>query len=94
MQPLQAIARNLSAAFLAGDWSLQGLVERGGSAWGRRERWLRPLARRVIAAFGNHPERLQEDLLAKFIAEDQGYAQACIRSFRRQEWPARQIFWV
>jgi hypothetical protein len=94
MPDQQAIARNLSAAFLAGDWSVQGLVERGGLAWGRRERWLRSLARRVLAAFGDHPGHLREDLLAEFIAEDQGYTRACIRSFRRQEWPVRQIFCV
>ena len=94
MRAQQAIARNLSAAFLAGDWSLEGLVKRGGLAWGRRERWLRPLARRVLAAFGNGPVPLHQDLLAKFIIEDQAYAQACLRSFQRREWPARQLFWT
>jgi hypothetical protein len=37
-------ANNLAAAFLAGSWSLSGLVNRGAQASGRRERWLRPLA--------------------------------------------------
>src|SRR5262249_62420754 len=51
------IARNLAAAFLAGAWSLDGLVRRGALACGRRERWLRPLARRELAAVARPPGR-------------------------------------
>ncbi len=46
-----SLIRGLAEAFLSGSWELDGLVERGGLLLGRRYRWLRPLARRVLATF-------------------------------------------
>ena len=45
------LIRGLAEAFMAGPWDLDGLVDRGGRVLGRQYRWLRPLARRVLAAF-------------------------------------------
>src|SRR5947209_10025842 len=40
---VKSVACGLAAAFLAGPWRLDDLIERGGQALGRRWRWLRPL---------------------------------------------------
>ena len=45
------LVRGLAEAFLSGSWELDGLVKRGGLIFGRRYRWLRPLARRVLESF-------------------------------------------
>jgi hypothetical protein len=67
--------RNLTAAFLAGPWELEGLVRRGAEALGRRHRWLRPLARRVLAAFADQPAERPEALLA-FLLGDRHYTKS------------------
>ena len=68
------VAGNLAAAFLAGEWAEEPLVERGALAVGRRFRFLRPLARRLVA--GPPAER---DALAESIAADAGYQRALAR---------------
>ena len=68
------VAGNLAAAFLTGDWAEEPLVERGALAVGRRFRFLRPLARTLLAA--SPPER---DALAEMIAADAGYRRALVR---------------
>jgi hypothetical protein len=85
------LARNLAAAFLAGAWSLDGLVRRGSRACGRRERWLRPLARRVLAAFA---ESADQDALIAFIAANRGFDRAWARHCSAQDVPLRQIYWA
>ena len=46
------MARGLAEAFVEGPWQSEAeLVDRGGKALGHRPRWLRPLARRLLAAF-------------------------------------------
>jgi hypothetical protein len=86
------VARNLAAAFLAGVWSLEGLVRRGALACGLRERRLRPLARRVLAAFGDHAERVDEASLAQFIHADNGFMRAWGDPRRPQRVPLRRIY--
>ncbi len=49
----QDLARALAAAFLAGTWSRDGLVDSGVVVLHRRARWLPPLARQVLEV---HPE--------------------------------------
>ena len=70
------IARTIAAAFVAGPLELDGLVDRGIRLLGRRWRWLRPLARRVIASFGDGP-RPRQSSVAKFIRRDAGFLRAC-----------------
>jgi hypothetical protein len=85
------LAHNLAAAFLAGPWSLTGLVRQGVLACGRRQRWLRPMARRVLAAF-TEPGQVPCDLLAHFIDEDPGFIRAWTDCKREGRWPLRQVF--
>ena len=61
--------------FWSGPWDLESLVERGGRVLGRRYRWLRPLARRVMSAFAAAP-RPRMARLAEFLGEDEGLCKA------------------
>jgi hypothetical protein len=87
------IARNLSAAFLAGPWCLDGLVDRGAEACGRRQRWLRTLARRTLAAFDDQSTPPSPKTLAAFITADRAFLAACANYRQRQEQPLRRLFW-
>src|SRR5262249_10239743 len=93
MSSMRVIAQNLAAGFLAGPWSLDSLVRRGARACGRRERWLRPLVRRVLAAFAS-PHRLPQDALARFICQDQGVSTAWPGSCRERQSLLREVFWA
>jgi hypothetical protein len=94
MSSKQIVARNLSAAFLAGPWCRDGLIERGTLAWGRRGRWLVSLTSRVLGAFGEHPPRGAEAALAEFIGNDDGFANAWSRSQAGQPSSPHQVFWA
>jgi len=86
------VVHNLSAAFLAGEWTLAGLVQRGGLACGKRERWIRALARRVLKEFPDFDvERSAE--LARFINGDKGFLRAWTNNSQRGHVPLRQLFW-
>lgn len=95
MRTKQAILRNLASAFLAGPWSLDGLIQRGVLACGRGKGWLRRLAGRVLEAFAE-PARLGRDELARFIEADPAFVRAWAREswHPRKPFQARQIFWV
>jgi hypothetical protein len=69
---LQRTARGLAAAFVAGRWSMEEIVDRGALALGRRPRWLRPLARRLLAAFDG-PARPRAAQVAEFVAGDERF---------------------
>jgi RNA-directed DNA polymerase len=78
MQSHATIARALSNAFVAGEIDVDRLVESGSRVLGRRWRWLRPLARRVVERFGGRP-RHRQTTVAKFILSDRGFSRACER---------------
>lgn len=85
------LIHGLAEAFLSGPWDLESLVERGGRMLGRRYRWLRPLARRVLGAFANAP-RPRVARLAEFLGEDQGFHKAREKQPLRihfARWPAQ-----
>ncbi len=69
------IINGLAEAFLAGAWDAEGLTERGGRVLRRRYRWLRPLVRRVMAAFpaGSRPRAAR---LAEFLHRDEALSKA------------------
>jgi RNA-directed DNA polymerase len=90
MSARSQFARNLAAAFLAGSWSLSGLVSRGAQACGRRERWLRPLARQVLQAFTTPTNRPDEQILAHFIQRDPGFD----RAWGKQPSSPHRVYWV
>jgi RNA-directed DNA polymerase len=69
------VARALSAAFLAGALDVDGCVDRGARLFGRRWRWLRPLARRVSDKFknGTRPRQIE---VVRFVQSDKGFLRA------------------
>jgi RNA-directed DNA polymerase len=54
----------LAGAFLAGPWTAEDLVVRGGRAFARRPRWMRPLVAEVLAAYHRPPADRQRELAA------------------------------
>ncbi|CUR57990.1 putative RNA-directed DNA polymerase from retron Mx65 [metagenome] len=62
------LARALAAAFLAGDWTQEGLVESGVPVLGRRPRWLPPLARQVLALYPRRPADRPRELAANLAS--------------------------
>jgi hypothetical protein len=85
------LARRLADAFLSGAWSARSLVERGARALGRRERWLLPLVRRLLAA---HPERpaAGAEGLAAFLAGSRDFEANARRYLGGPELPPRRLF--
>lgn len=70
------LARTLAFAFVDKPWQLDNLVERARLALGKRPRWLRGLAARVLSAFG--PELpARPALVAKFIRRDEVFSWVC-----------------
>lgn len=47
-------AQHLASALVCGRWEINELIERGGDAFGKRWRWLRPLAQRLVLALGEN----------------------------------------
>jgi hypothetical protein len=95
MATLHDDARNLAAALLAGPWSLEAILQRGGAALGGRPRWLRPLVQRMLRAFPEPPAVPHAAHLPVFLAGDRGFRTAWERSqFERQQGPSRRLFWV
>jgi len=80
----RVVAHALALAYLAGDWSLTGLRDRGAQAMGARRRWLGPLARAVLAVHHRPPlDRPRE--LAALIASTPAFVDAAGRARRRGE---------
>src|SRR5205807_3680086 len=94
MSTKHVIARNLAAAFLSGPWSPGEMLRRGGQTCGRRERWLRPLIRRLLAAFDGSPARRTQEAVATFIDADAGFIKEWDQHGEELLSPPRQIFWV
>ena len=72
------LAKTLATAALAGSLTCDGLVARWSEVFGKRPRWLRPLARRLIAAVGENarPRRFH---IVRFFLADAGFADAAAR---------------
>jgi RNA-directed DNA polymerase len=79
MSTKHLFARNLAAVFLSGTWSPEDLHQRGAQACGRRERWLGPLVRRLVEAFGEQPTRLTWQTLTQWIDADEGFNKVWFR---------------
>jgi hypothetical protein len=83
--------RGLAEAFLYGPWDLDGLIVRGAGALGRRYRWLRPLAGRILASFGGS-QRPKSARLVAFLREDPGFQKARRKhslALHFTRWPAQ-----
>lgn len=88
------LARGLAEAFVTGPWREDDLVARGARALGRERRWLRPLAGRLVAAFGDRPRPVARRVAA-FLEEDRGFRRACGRSdltLGGGKWPAPEMW--
>ena len=84
-----SLIRGLAESFLSGPWELDALVKRGGLLLGRRYRWLRPLARRVLASFPE-PARPRVARLGDFLSGDLGFRKAWHKyapALHFNEWP-------
>ncbi len=62
--PRTRLATGLASAFLSGPWTPVEMARRGGVALGHRYRWLRPLARDVVAAYSRPPLDRPRELAA------------------------------
>ena len=93
------LARALAEAFLAGDWTPDGLVDRGARTLGARRRWLYPLVRDVLAVHLRPPlDRPRElaDLVAVTAAFQGATRRArrdgrVLRPVERQIAPTRMV---
>ncbi len=72
------LAQTLADAALAGPLIVDGLVERWAEVFGKKRRWLRPLARRLVERFGEgkRPRHFQ---VVRFIRDDDGFNNAAAR---------------
>ena len=72
----------LARSFLAGEPTIDGIVARASGTLGRRWRWLRPLARRYVAATqGATRPRVRE--VVQFLLQDPGFRRAQSAHFHK-----------
>jgi len=71
----ESIARVLATTCLAGPLEVDEIVDRWNRALGKRWRWLRPLARRVVAEFAED-HRPRAAVVSQFINSDAGFQRA------------------
>ena len=67
-----ALISVLARSFLAGKPRIPDIEERGARTLGRRWRFLRPLARRFVAAFNGHTRPRHRDVV-RFLLADRGF---------------------
>jgi RNA-directed DNA polymerase len=70
----------LARSFLAGEMTVEEIVDRGSKTLGRNWRWLRPLARRYIEALTGEMRPRQRDVI-EFFLQDRGFQRAWSRHF-------------
>jgi RNA-directed DNA polymerase len=85
--PNDRVVRNLTAALLAGEWTEQGMTDRAAAALGRKYRFLRPFARRVLSQFPTSP---RFDPLLSFVIADKGV----VTGFARNPVRVARVFVV
>jgi RNA-directed DNA polymerase len=79
--PDSLLLRALARSFLAGEPTVEQLVARGSRTLGQPWRWLRPLARRYVDAFGGLTRPRQRDVV-QFLLHDPGLKRARSKYFR------------
>lgn len=79
------VASALAGAFLAGDWTLPGLIQRGGTTLGRRPRWLRRVVIEVLSLY-HRPPRDRPRELATVVRATEAF-QGAVTAARRREGP-------
>jgi RNA-directed DNA polymerase len=78
--PAASLLTALARSFLAGEMTVEGIVDRGGKTLGRNWRWLRPPARRYVESIGGETRPRQRDLI-QFLLEDPGFQRAWSKYF-------------
>lgn len=73
--PDPSLMKVLARCFLAGELSLQPIVDRCSQAPGRRWRWFPPLAQRYIKALVGRTRPRQRDVI-RFLLQDRGFQRA------------------
>src|SRR5437868_4650631 len=94
MVALSAAYLDMARELLHHDGLGWGLLPGGIRAWGRQERWLRPLARRLLTAFVEQPTRRTPEEVAAFIEADSGFHRGWLHHCRKQHLPLSRLFWV
>lgn len=72
----------LAKSFLAGEPTVEQIIDRGSRTLGRPWRWLRPLAQRYVKLFSGRTRPRYRDVI-RFLRDDEGLARA--RSEHRDE---------
>ncbi len=75
MMPKVTILRALARSILAGESAVEAIVTRLSGTFGRRWRWLRPLARRYVDSFTGGVRPRHRDVV-QFLDDDPGVARA------------------
>ncbi len=78
----------LAEAFLAGRFDLEEMVGRAAAVFGKRHRFVRPLAKRVLGEFGGG-NRIRAGRLVEFLRADRGLN----RAFQVRELSVRFARW-
>ena len=73
--PVPPLVAALARSFAAGAPTIEQIVARGSRTLGRRWRWLRPLARRYLAAFAGRARPHPRDVV-QFLLRDAGFRRA------------------
>jgi len=86
--PKPSLVTALARAFLAGQQSVEEIVNRSSRMLGRKWRWLRPVAQRYVDAFVNRIRPRHRDVV-QFLSADPGLGRAWSRYFDQlavKEW--------
>ena len=73
--PNRSLLSVLATAVLAGEPTVEGIIERVGKTLGRNWKWIRPLARRYVKAHAGQTRPRHRDVVS-FLAQDKGFARA------------------
>src|ERR1035438_10006225 len=72
--PASAVISALARSLLAGELIVDDVEARAVRTLGRRWRWLRPLARRYVAAFAERTRPRHRDVF-QFLVDDPGFVE-------------------
>jgi RNA-directed DNA polymerase len=78
--PDPSVLAALARSFLAGEMTVEALVDRGSRTLGRSWRWLQPLARRYVERVAGQTRPRQRDVV-QFFLQDPGFRRARSRYF-------------
>jgi RNA-directed DNA polymerase len=80
--PNRLLLNVLATAVLAGEPTVEGVIERLGKTLGRDWKWVRSLARRFVKAHAGQTRPRRQDVI-RFLAQDRGFARAWAKYFNK-----------